>query len=68
MTLVNFNLILLVGITTIILEILSLLLLRALKPKNANKKWLNWLLWGSGSQVNEALTFLGQVEDFETEK
>ncbi len=68
MTLVNFNLILLVGITTIILEILSLLLLRALKPKNANKKWLNWLLWGSGSQVNEALRFLGQIEDFKTEK
>ena len=68
MILVNFNLILSVGITTIILEILSLLLLRALKPKNANKKWLNWLLRGSGSQVNEALRFLGQVEDFETEK
>jgi len=33
-----------------------------------NKGWVNWLLQGSGSQVNEALGFLEQVSAFKTEK
>jgi len=65
--LINFNMIISFGFVTILLEILSLLLLRALRPKNINKKWLNWLLQGSGSQVDEALGFLQQIETFEQE-
>lgn len=62
---INYNIIYTFGGITIILEILSLLALRALRPKNINKKWLNWLLQKSGSQVDEALGFLKQINDFE---
>jgi hypothetical protein len=67
-TLLNYNMITTFGIITILLEIVSLLLLRALRSKNINKKWLNWLLQGSGSQVDEAFGFIKQIEEFETEK
>lgn len=62
---INYNIVYTFGGITIILEILSLLALRALRPKNINKKWLNWLLQKSGSQVDEALGFLKQIKDFE---
>jgi hypothetical protein len=65
---INYNMLISLGILTIILEVLSLLLLRALRPKNSNNKWVNWLLQGSGSQVDEALRFLKQVEEFEKEE
>lgn len=65
--LINFNMVVSFGVTTIVLEVLSLLFLRALRPKSINKNWLNWLLLGSGSQVNEALGFLSQIEEFENE-
>lgn len=39
-----------------------------LNPKNADKMWLNWLLQGSGSQVNEALEFLKEIDQFEREE
>jgi len=68
MDILSYNIIVSFGIVTILLEIISLLLLRALRPKNINKKWLNWLLQGSGSQVEEALGFLGQIREFEKEK
>lgn len=64
----NYHMIVSFGIATIILEALSLMVLRALRPKNINKRWLNWLLQGSGSQVDEALGFLKQIEEFEQEK
>lgn len=67
MTLLNFNMIISFGITTVLLEVVSLMLLKALHPKNANSKWLNWLLKGSGSQVNEALQYLNAIEQFQTE-
>jgi hypothetical protein len=62
---VNNNIIYTFGGITIVLEILSLLALRALRQKNINRKWVNWLLQKSGSQVDEALGFLEQIDDFE---
>lgn len=38
-----------------------------LNPKNADKDWLNWLIQGSGSQVNDALEFLNEIDEFEKE-
>ena len=67
MALLNFNMIVSFGIATIILEVASLLLLRALHQKRFDSKWLNWLLLGSGSQVNDALRYLKTIEDFKTE-
>lgn len=67
MALLNFNMIISFGIATIILEVVSLLLLRALHQKRFNSKWLNWLLLGSGSQVNDALQYLKSIEDFQKE-
>lgn len=64
----NYNMVFSFGIATIILEALSLMALRALRPKNINKRWLNWMLQGSGSQVDEALGFLKQIEEFEREE
>jgi hypothetical protein len=63
-----FSVILSFGILMIALEVVSWFILRALRPKNFNKPWLNWLLQGSGSQVDEAMGFLGQIEDFEQEE
>lgn len=68
MGLLNYTMIVSFGIVTIVLEIISLLLLRALRPKNINKKWLNWLLQGSGSQVTEAMGFLDQIMEFQVEE
>ncbi|WP_407557476.1 hypothetical protein [Winogradskyella sp. 4-2091] len=67
MTLLNFNMIISFSITTVLLEVVSLMLLKALHPKNINSKWLNWLLKGSGSQVNDALQYLNAIEEFQTE-
>ncbi|CAM1365476.1 conserved membrane protein of unknown function [Tenacibaculum soleae] len=67
MVLLNFNMIISFGIATIILEIVSLLLLRALHQKRFDSKWLNWLLLGSGSQINDALQYLKSIEDFQKE-
>lgn len=55
------------SITSIVLEILSLVLVRKLNAKNSHTKWMNWLLRGNGSQVDEALKFIKQLEDFEQE-
>ncbi len=63
----GYNIILSFCITTLVLEVLSLLMLRALQPKNINKKWLNWLLKGNGSQVDEALGFFNEIKAFEQE-
>lgn len=67
MSLINFKILLSFGFTTILLEILSLYLLNVLKPKNLQKKWLNWWLKGSGSQVDTALSFLEDIRNFEKE-
>ncbi len=67
MTLVNFAMVISFGVVTVILEIISLLILKGLRAGNINKKWLNLFLKGSGSQVDEALGFLRQIETFEVE-
>ena len=51
----------------ILVEILVVIFFRLLRPKNINKKWMNWLLQGSGSQVDEALSFINQIKEFEME-
>lgn len=63
----DYDMIISMGIITILLEIISIMLLRALRLKNINKKWLNWLLEGSGSQVDDALAFLDQILEIERE-
>lgn len=65
---INYRMIISFGIVTIILEVLSLFILHALRLKNINQKWLHWLLQGSGSQVDEALGFLNEMEEFEEER
>lgn len=30
-----------------------------------DKKWVNWLIQGSGSQINEAIDFVKEIEEFE---
>lgn len=39
-----------------------------LNPKNANKKWMHSLLRGMGSQINDALHLLDEVENFEKDR
>lgn len=53
------------GLITILLEVISLLLLKAFSAKNLDKKWLNSLLRGNGSQVDEALAFVHQAKESE---
>ena len=66
-TIIDINMLTSFGIVTILLEIIALLIARFLRPQNSNKKRVNWLLQGSGSQVDEALGFLNQVKEFENE-
>lgn len=55
------------GAVTLILELLALWASKQLKAKNSTAAWVNWLLQGSGSQVDEALEFLEQLREFEQE-
>ncbi len=50
---------------TLVLIIPTVWIYRNLSPKNVNKKWINWLLQGNGSQINEAQNFLKEIEKFE---
>lgn len=47
---------------------LALFIHHQLSSKNMDKKWLNWLLQGNGSQIGEALGFLKEIEEFEKEE
>ncbi|MBC3846365.1 hypothetical protein H8K90_08240 [Winogradskyella echinorum] len=68
MSLLNFNMLISFGISTVILEIISLFLLRALHPKRLSERWLNWLLQGNGSQVIKALQYLDAIQEFKKNK
>jgi hypothetical protein len=50
---------------TVLLIIMAVLITRAFRPENINKKWVNWLLQGNGSQLDEASVFLQQIQRFE---
>lgn len=39
-----------------------------LSSNNVDNEWLNCLLQGSGSRVNEALEFLKEIDEFERNK
>ena len=65
MEIIDFKMLITFGVTTVVLEIISFLILRALRPKNINKKWLNCLLMGNGSQVNDAIDFLQDIKTFQ---
>ncbi len=41
---------------------------RKLSPKNVDKKWMNKVLKGSGSQIDDAIVFLREIEEFEQEE
>lgn len=67
MNLIKYDTITELSITFIALEIISFVILNALRPKNINKSWVKWLMIGSGSQVDEAITFLEDIQEFEQE-
>ena len=50
---------------TVVLIFPTIWIYRNLSPKNVNKKWINWLLRGNGSQINEAQKFMLEIEKFE---
>jgi len=50
---------------TVILQILTLFFSAKLRSQNKDKNYINWLLQGSGSQIEEAKSFLSEIEDFE---
>lgn len=52
-------------IQTLVLVFPTIWIYRNFSPKNVNKKWINWLLQGNGSQINEAQRFLNEIEVFE---
>lgn len=53
------------GAIIVLLVVVSTVISLLLKPQNSNKKWMRWLLQGSGSQVDEAVAFLEEVRAFE---
>jgi hypothetical protein len=38
-----------------------------LSPKNAEKKWMNWLLQGNGSQIKSAQNFIQEINQLQTD-
>jgi hypothetical protein len=52
-------------VQTLVLIFPTIWIYRNLSPKNVNKKWVNWLLQGNGSQINEAQNFIQEIEEFE---
>lgn len=56
------------GSISLLLLLVSILAFRALNSHTSNPTWLNWLLKGSGSQVDEALSFLQEISEFENEE
>jgi len=48
---------------SLLLVIPSLWIYQSLSPKNINKKWLKWLMQGTGSQIDEALDLFKEIED-----
>lgn len=56
------------GGISLLLLLVSIQAFKALSSHTPNKTWLNWLLKGSGSQVDEALSFLQEINAFENEK
>jgi hypothetical protein len=50
---------------TLVLILPTIWIYRNLSPKNVHKKWMNWLLQGNGSQINEAQNFMKEIEKFE---
>ena len=50
---------------TLVLIIPTVWIYTNLSPENVNKKWVNWLLKGNGSQINEAQNFIKEIEKFE---
>ena len=59
------NMVYIYGAIFIILVIVSIFFSKLLSQRNINKKWMSWLLQGGGSQIDEALTFLDEVKEFE---
>jgi len=47
---------------------LAIWLTKKISPKNAEKKWMNKLLKGNGSQITTAIDFLKEIESFEKEE
>lgn len=64
---INNHVMIALGIITVLLEIASILILRALRAQNIDKKWMNCLLKSSGSQLDDALNFLNEIKEFEKE-
>jgi hypothetical protein len=54
-------------VLSLVLGLGAWLFSRALRPGNLHQQWINWLLAGSGSQVEEAMGFLGEIQAFEAE-
>jgi len=48
---------------SLLLIIPSLWIYKGLNPTNINKKWLKWLIQGTGSQIDEALDLFKEIED-----
>ncbi|MCB0284319.1 MAG: hypothetical protein KDF60_17170 [Calditrichaeota bacterium] len=65
MAVLTINMIITFAFITIALQVIAIFILKSLQPKNINKNWLNWLLQGSGSQIDEAIQFLDEIKEFE---
>ena len=51
----------------LVLLIPTIWIYRNISPKNVNKKWINWLLIGHGSQIDDAQKFMLEIDAFEKE-
>jgi len=67
-TIVSVDFIATFGVITIILEIISLVMLKVFNSKNSDAKWMKWLLAGSGSQIDESLDHLNQINEYDIEE
>lgn len=51
----------------VVLLPLTIWIYTKLSPKNAEKKWMNWLLQGNGSQIKSAQNFIQEINQLQTD-
>ena len=55
-------------VQTIVLIPVAVWLYFTISPKNADKKWMNWLLQGQGSQIKSAQEFILEIDQLQSGK
>ena len=62
------NMLYMYAVMSLLLLVVAFFASKSIAKDKVSSKWVNWLLQGSGSQVDEALGFINQIQEFEKEE